>query len=297
MPKEITHWIIAEKTYLALERSPLKDLINKNKALYYFGVISFDTGFYAGGGCKKELILTAENLHYSLEQGSFAALARISEWIKKSGDKRGWAFLCGCLSHVMADSAFHPLVYYLTGDPHDPDPELKKTANVEHRKLESRLDLFTRNLVSLDYKASVNELLDNLNNALLIDLMMSLYRDGSFEKSDINKAIINHGTYYWLFGSHILYLFFKGINFIINGALDLELSLFYPSPNPADIEYFKTPKYYTNPFTGEQRTETVIQTIERVTEQTADILNMLGRSMNIDAAINYFTSNPGPILA
>ncbi|MGE5418222.1 MAG: zinc dependent phospholipase C family protein [Acidobacteriota bacterium] len=297
MPKEITHWVIAEKTLQAMDRSPLKDLINNNKALFYFGIISFDTGFYAGGRYKKDLIMAAETLHYSQEQGSFAALSRVAKWIKNSRDPRGWAFLCGCLSHIITDSSFHPLVYYLTGDPHDPDPIIKKRANIEHRRLESRLDLFTKDLTDLDNDASVNRLLDMNDRDLVVDLVISLYRGSIYGRSAIEKAVRNHGFYYWLFGSRSLYHFFQVVNFVVRGALDLELSLFYPAPCKTDAFYFTNPKEYTDPFTGEHRSETVMQIAERVIQHTAELYEMFAQSMDIDACIDYLTKNPGPILA
>lgn len=298
MPKEITHWVIAEQTFLAMEASPLKDLISNNKALYYYGVISFDTGFYAGGCHKKELIIAAENLHYSNNKGTYAALAGVAEWINKSGDLRGWAFLCGCLSHIMADSTFHPLVYYLTGNPHDHDPIRKKSANIKHRELEAALDIFTRGQVSLENEASVSILLKQIESELIIDLLISLYHINlSPRRKDVNQSVKNHGLYYSFFGSRLLYQFFKLINVMTWGALDLEMSLFYPVPTDDNTKYFSSIFEYTDPFTGEQRCETITQIQERVVRKTIAVYEMFAHSMSSDAAIDYFSNEPGPILA
>ena len=47
MPKEITHWILAEKAYRTLEtKSGLKAIIKQYKNLYLAGAVIMDTPFY-----------------------------------------------------------------------------------------------------------------------------------------------------------------------------------------------------------------------------------------------------------
>lgn len=50
MPKEYTHWVLAEKIFLELPGSQIKHLIEQNKNLYYLGAVIPDTPLYT---CRK----------------------------------------------------------------------------------------------------------------------------------------------------------------------------------------------------------------------------------------------------
>jgi hypothetical protein len=52
------------------------------------------------------------------------------------------ALLIGMLSHMAADSCFHPLVYHATGNYYDPDPVKRSLCIQRHRGFEAALDVY-----------------------------------------------------------------------------------------------------------------------------------------------------------
>jgi len=115
MPKEATHWILAEHAWQAMPGGLLKAEIQENKALYYLVAIVFDTPYYSlTGKNRSNLLVAAMRLHgyqASTPFNPFVLLARSSE-ILSEGYR---PFLAGALTHAAADAVFHPPIFYFSG--------------------------------------------------------------------------------------------------------------------------------------------------------------------------------------
>ncbi|MFC1591946.1 zinc dependent phospholipase C family protein [Thermodesulfobacteriota bacterium] len=144
MPKEITHWLIAERVAAGLLGSPLGSIVAEHKNCLKLGAVFHDALFYIRKrSLKKSVLALAEELHGADGEDTFAVLAYFIEALGRSArpDALG-AFTIGLLSHIVTDATFHPLVYYLTGNYYDPDPEKRSLAVQRHRRFESMLDIY-----------------------------------------------------------------------------------------------------------------------------------------------------------
>lgn len=117
MPKELTHWLLAERSLTGLkDTSRLSALIHENRALYLAGAVLPDTLLHLYFGPHGSAALGLAHRFHDTEGNSFAPLIRAEERYGAEGLPAGlFACLLGVLSHMQADIVFHPFVYAHSG--------------------------------------------------------------------------------------------------------------------------------------------------------------------------------------
>ncbi|SHI01511.1 zinc dependent phospholipase C family protein [Desulfosporosinus lacus] len=160
MPKEFTHWHIARE---ALQRgAPIEvgEIIASNPALYYIGAIAHDIPFYdLSEPSEVSIERIANQLHGAAGENTLAPLCEIMERALSQTNKQGsFAFLLGMLTHYVADSMFHPMVYYMSGNYFADDLEERSKAVFRHRLLETAIDLWLQTIEPMEYPVDLNHL-------------------------------------------------------------------------------------------------------------------------------------------
>ena len=117
MPKELTHWLLAERSLVGLEAtSRLSVLIHENRALYLAGAVLPDTLMHLFRGQHGPKALALASRFHDSGGNSYAPLIRIEEAYGTEGLPAGLqACLLGVLSHMQADIVFHPFVFAHSG--------------------------------------------------------------------------------------------------------------------------------------------------------------------------------------
>jgi len=117
MPKELTHWLLAEQSLAGLEdTNRLAVLIHEHRALYLAGAVLPDTLLHLYFGPHGPAALTLAHRFHDTAGNSYAPLIRIEESHGAKGLPAGLlACLLGVLSHMQADIVFHPFVYAHSG--------------------------------------------------------------------------------------------------------------------------------------------------------------------------------------
>lgn len=117
MPKELTHWLLAERSLAGLEAtSCIPALIRENRALYLAGAVLPDTLLHLVRGPHAPLALALAKSFHDPVGNSYAPLIRIEESHGAEGLPGGLkACLLGVLSHMQADIVFHPYVFAKSG--------------------------------------------------------------------------------------------------------------------------------------------------------------------------------------
>ena len=150
MPKELTHWIIAERIRSLVKQGPVKEAINRHPHFYYLGAVVYDCPFYASA--KKDdrrFAQIADKLH-GVDGGdtfepfrsffSFATPAAAPS--AKPPPPEAVSFICGAFTHYSLDVTFHPMVNYFSGKYFADDPQKRAVSQMRHRQFESLLDLY-----------------------------------------------------------------------------------------------------------------------------------------------------------
>lgn len=133
MPKELTHWTLAERALFELDDdSPLEKIIREHKHLFLIGAVLPDTPFYViSDPFARELRILGNGIHDTGEN-SYKPVARVFDTYRDNLPPGVIALMAGVLSHLCADIAFHPFVYYFCGGRN----------LVRHFRMESYIDLY-----------------------------------------------------------------------------------------------------------------------------------------------------------
>ena len=136
MPKENTHIYFASELVKNLPHDELRHILESHREYFFLGAVIPDTMYYS----RREDI--SDTLH-----GKSGNLTNelIFDMLEHAEDERDLAFCCGYISHCALDITFHPMVYYLSGDYHDPEPARREQAVYLHRHIETSLDVFINN--------------------------------------------------------------------------------------------------------------------------------------------------------
>ncbi len=134
MPKEITHWTLAAALAEALpENSLFYRPIHLFPNLFFLGAIAPDIPFYYLAGPHMK---SARKLGAFLHKGDAHALMPVLAFLDQDQDPAARAFAAGVVCHILADTMFHPLVYYFSGK-----EGIHAGATARHRQFETALDI------------------------------------------------------------------------------------------------------------------------------------------------------------
>ncbi|MFC2163802.1 zinc dependent phospholipase C family protein [Acidobacteriota bacterium] len=293
MPKEYAHWILAEKVYLALENPDLKSLIEDNKSLYELGAVIPDTPFYSFLGRRaREFLSAGWGLHGQDGENTFAFISYLNRFYDlENEDVRNnpiWTFILGVITHIVADSQFHPFVYYFSGSPFFPDPKVSKKAHCRHRMIETYLDLYYMQLSNLRHRGKLAAVLKNigLEKAELFTLLSCLlFSRDDYSHKALQRSIWRHTTIQSKFFSNHYMTILRTVNKLPFIDLDDVIALFYPKQREMKIPLFQKPFRYCHPVTGEMSEQSIPDLENRVIKMCHEIFSDLeswrrGRSPN-----------------
>jgi hypothetical protein len=116
MPKEITHWILAERTLDRLKvTSPLAPVILGHHDAYLGGAVLPDTLLHLFRGPDSTTALRLADSFHDTRGNSYEPLIRAEKERGGTLPRDLLACLLGVISHMQADMIFHPYVYALSG--------------------------------------------------------------------------------------------------------------------------------------------------------------------------------------
>lgn len=262
MPKELTHWHIAEKAFQHLKSdSILKQLISTHKNSYLAGAVIMDTPFYLLHGKGSSAMFCLANQVHDTPSSSLSFTKRaISIFLPKIPNPV-LAFLLGALSHVYADAAFHPMVYYFSGTGHGNDKKKNKTAQYRHHTLETYLDLYyLEKGLFLPQYFYVSRLFKQveMNKAPLMAVLRQFFSiQNETELYFLKKAINMHMLLQRLFDWNLLKVGLFSANRLLGLNMDHLVSSFYPINKPKPKTTFLNPFKYQNPVNGEHYCQTI----------------------------------------
>lgn len=142
MPKEVTHWLIAQQVAKSLQGTEAGQAAEAFPNCLLLGAIIHDAPYYARGRWRETMSVIGDAIH-GKGHDVFAlieSVAATSAKAHRSGPAR--SLLVGMISHIAVDSCFHPLICHETGNYNDPDPARRTRAVQLHRRFETILDVY-----------------------------------------------------------------------------------------------------------------------------------------------------------
>ncbi|KAB0669744.1 zinc dependent phospholipase C family protein [Oryzomonas sagensis] len=267
MPKELTHWLLAERSLAGLEdTSRLSVLIRENRALYLAGAVLPDTLLHLIGGPHGPTARGLAHRFHDAEGNSYAPLIRAEESCGAKGFPAGlFACLLGVLSHMQADIVFHPFVYARGG-----------TRDIgRHYRVETALDchfsrqgthLPARRLAALMTPAVRVELVTA--SALLFD------PEGQLPHQALERALTLHCRIQAMYGSTFWKLVARLLACLPLPLFKQARHLFYPLIRSGN-DPVQLLGNWRHPVTGEEKAETPDDLAQEVVRRTVALFERI----------------------
>ena len=319
MPKELTHWINAEKTRTLIEEGPVKDAVNRHIHLYYLGAVVHDSPFYAMAVKNAEsFALIADMLHGVDGTDTFQPFRSFVTSFGNEPPAEALSFICGAFTHYSLDVAFHPLVNYFSGKYPKSNHDKWLISQARHRDFESLLDLYMcgkeANLPSstggrqkklgahLENCGRFSRTLRGISagEGAVIDLVSRFY--GSDERSlPLFLVLKRHGLIQRQFYNRALGFLLCCARRVAGGAIAAVAASFYPavlgaralhSPEQT-FPFFASAVSYIHPNTGEPLHRSVGELLTGAAKTAADMINGYQSALRSGNGEEYLSGKRG----
>ncbi len=275
MPKELTHWITAERTVDHVLDGPVKRAIIDLPHMYYLGAVIYDSPFYANATGKSEKYAKIADLLHGVDGGdTFAPYRAFFSHYPQKPSPEALSFISGAFTHYSLDVVFHPIVNYFSGKYFADDPNTRADSQTRHRQFEGLLDLY---MYGTYYAAGQTRPLRKLGSALKNDgrfggtvrnlsasftsvcEIIEQFYGTTGSQAPILRMLKQHALLQRLFFNRLLSLLLYGAGKLAGGGLMVTAATFY-SPllrskavraPKEELPFFAAPIFFTHPNTGE----------------------------------------------
>ena len=288
MPKEITHWTMAELALRKLPTGPLTELLSAHHHLYYLGAVNFDTPYYLTNGPWADTMQEAGvRLH---DHNPFPRLRLMLENTPAPNHGALTVFLCGLITHIITDAVFHPPVFYFCGDANSPDPGIADAAGYRHHLFETHLDLYLYDYMPLinfrymDNSYRHKEISDDLYTRLLSWLY---FAKESANLEGIGAALTAHRRLQKRFFNPLFLALSHLINVVTINRYREKTAIFYPRRQADAAPFFSHPIHHLHPVTGEAVTTDLRSLIETVIDECHRVFFILEKQLEVSGRTHY----------
>jgi hypothetical protein len=210
------------------------------------------------------------------------------------------SFIAGCVTHIMGDTHFHPLVNFFSGKYYSDDPVQMDRSQKRHRRFEAALDRHFLSVSGAELRngGSLSRTLAAATAAVgdrLEDLAAGLYYgSGGPGRPAMILLLRRHAAIQKLFGSPIAASLARAIGALLGGGAARAAAAFYASDPPEGYALFQGPIEYRHPNTGEEHRESVGELLDRAASAGAAVLETLaGWTQSTDASADAFGGQRG----
>ncbi len=277
MPKELTHLIIAEasrKTFAGKHTgSAFGNLLEQYRDHFLWGSVMHDIAFFASASKDGDIVKKKGlAIHGNPDHDTFRPLTSLACDFDRTGSPETTAMTAGALTHMVADTLFHPFVYYFSGN------DLAR-----HFRLEALLDthLWDRQQQWIEPLSTLS-LYKNLKKdlaSLVRHLTIFLGLPPSFSP-ELLKALKLHDFTLKLFRSRPGYALFRLIALFHSQEFKNKAQLFYPAGMVFPTPFFDHDFSYKQPVTGETLTANIDRLIETAVQRVCSVFERFDHALS-----------------
>ena len=296
VPKELTHWMLARAAAPKADEHATPRTTHSLRACpdaFLLGAVAYDGPFYL----PKEAGMASlgAKLHGKGVDDVFAPIKRI---LAGTATAPAIAFAAGALSHLAADTIFHPAVFYFTGFASHPDSEVSGAYIFRHRAFEAAMDLHLLAEHGAGIERKVKDLFARVsaspNAKEVMHAVARFYAEEEHPPSEEEAARIlrQAGKAQSLFSSAALRVLARVLN-MRNASKNSDLSGLFYGRSSQWKSHFTSPRSFRDPISGTEGIFDVREFFQRAVERTLSLFGALERAIAGDA--NAFPY-PGPNL-
>ncbi len=279
MPKELTHWIIAERACKELSSdSRLYGVIAQNKKEYLAGAVLPDTLLHLFCGQDAKLALSAAGRFHNTDGNSYDPLIRAESKYGQLLSDPMLSCLLGVISHMQADMVFHPYIFALTG-----------TDDIgRHYQLETNIDMY---LTSKCLQPPVNRLYDLVTaetEQTIVSTAEILFSTASeLPIAAISKALKLHCRFQSMYSKTFWKLVVNLLGAFLGNPYNQHRHLFYPIElfGKQDFNHMAEAVEWEHPVTGEARKSKIDDLVEDAVKRTVEMFRQIEVEKTLVAAL------------
>ena len=305
MPKELTHFTIADKAYKKLSDNALcRAIIEKNYHAYLTGSVIMDSAFYTFYGHHKNNVFKSGGALHNTSPDSYDVIRKLFCDDGRKIEDDVIAFAMGIATHIHADSAFHPMVFYYSGTSLRKSVGEINAPRVRHQIIETYLDLYYRRecpgeggkVASHISKWGID---GNRLSELMIKLLMhNVPFWNNVSKNEKKKAVTaslrSHKFIQGLFNVKPIRLMFCYLSAKPGLGLLPFMTMFYPYHQPDPVILFPRPITYRHPVTGISDKESIPEIENRAVSGVLSFFEDMEKWLEKGASSMPIFSKRGP---
>lgn len=261
MPKELTHWILAERALRALpHQSAVSRTISAHHEAFLSGAVLPDTLMHLFRGPHAPTALELANRFHDPPNSSYRPLLRACARYPEGCPPPLFACLLGVVSHMQADIALHPYVFSRTG----------QGGMGEHYRLETLMDLEFLKRAPAPPVKRLSDLVNERTHKVLVTAMELLFdAEGKLPRQALEQALQLHCRFQGMYDRLHWKVAVGLLGRILGAPYNRQRHLFYPIGLKRNRE--EKPNPWRDPVSQEVREETVEQLGERAVQETAKL--------------------------
>lgn len=287
MPKELTHLIVAEASKKTFSSRHPDTLLNgclmRHRDVFRFGAVMHDVAFCASSSKRGQAVKEKGfDVHGTPPNDTLRPFKYLGSEYDKTGDAEILAMISGAVTHMLADVAFHPFVYYYTGD------NLSR-----HYRLETLIDTYVagRQGSWLDSPVSTRGFYRHLKGKydFLIGHLCGFLGLSDVHQPEIAKALNMHAFALKLFRSRVGFHLFRLTTLWGSQDYKSKTNLFYPSGMRFEAPFFQSDFVYHHPVTGVSETVNVETLVERAVQNVCVMFEAIQEAAKDRSLETYFS--------
>lgn len=278
MPKELTHWLLADRTLDGLPGNcRLKAAITDNLAAYRFGAVLPDTLLHLYRGPHSPAALALSHAFHDASGNSFDPLIHAESAYPDGLPPAMLACFLGVIAHMEADIVFHPLVNALTG-----------TAGIgQHYRVETDIDRCFLDSGTIPAITYVADLITPDTHATVISACARIFDpNGTLPQEALEEALVLHCRIQGMYASTFWKLAALFLAAIKGAPFSDQQQLFYPllpwtqGPFTPDgrIEW-------NHPVTGEPQHCSLKELADQTVQRTIELFRQIEEAGSLATAL------------
>jgi hypothetical protein len=282
MPKELTHWILADRVLSGLSsNSRLRELILTHHESYLVGAVLPDTLLHLQRGHHSATALALAREFHDTTGNSFAPLIRAEQRFPDGLPPATLACLLGVITHVLADIVFHPFVYALTG-----------TAGIgRHYRFETDMDVhFLRGGAIPSVKLAA-DLLVTANRTVLLDTCALLFDpDDRLPRQELERALTLHCRFQAMYDRTFWKLAVRFAALLAGAPFNDQRHLFYPLAGLREDRFGNEAIEWRHPVSGKPRRTSLEQLADEAVQRITTLFEQIETAGSLAVVLG---DNPG----
>jgi hypothetical protein len=277
MPKELTHWILADRAAAGLgSGSRLRELIHEHHDSYLGGAVLPDTLLHPIRGSHAGTARSLADRFHNTAGNSFAPLIHAEQRFPGGLPPAILACLLGVITHIQTDIVFHPFAFALTGS----------GGMGRHYRIETDIDLHFLRRGTRPAVRHLSDLMSPGTQGTLVAAAGLLFDPGGLlPRQALEQALERHCRFQGMYDRTFWKLAVRAAALLAGDPYREQRNLFYPLAGPGRDIFGHNPVEWRHPVSREARRNSLEQLADEAVQRTVSTFERIETAGSLAAAL------------